>query len=268
MIDRFSATKIGDYLSCPKLFYYRYIAKIELPTSKQALVFGSAVHKAIEEAWNNRDAHAGFDREFKIEKLDVSEHNQFNGLFEDGHIMVDNFLKQMSWLTSEHGVQGRDTERFIRTTFVHPDTGEPLQIPMSGKVDQLLPDAVIDYKTSKGKKDDSIWQDLGIRIQSLTYSYWFYQEMGKLPKRILYIYLVKPEVKKEKQDDKSIKLVKRLPSESIQVFSTTYTISDLISYFEEVKIVLAKIENRIFDEKPANHPYWCQCKDYEMLLKI
>jgi len=48
MIDHLSYSSISTYLMCPRSWRFRYLDKMEAPTSP-ALVFGSAFHEAVEE---------------------------------------------------------------------------------------------------------------------------------------------------------------------------------------------------------------------------
>jgi len=47
MIDHLSYSSISTYLMCPRSWRFRYLDKVEAPTSP-ALIFGSAFHEAIE----------------------------------------------------------------------------------------------------------------------------------------------------------------------------------------------------------------------------
>jgi len=48
MIDHLSYSSINTYLLCPRSWRYRYLDKVDVPTSP-ALIFGSAFHEAVEQ---------------------------------------------------------------------------------------------------------------------------------------------------------------------------------------------------------------------------
>ncbi|MFO7742773.1 MAG: PD-(D/E)XK nuclease family protein, partial [Anaerolineae bacterium] len=56
MIDHLSYSSINTYLLCPRAWRYRYLDKVDVPTSP-ALIFGSAFHEAVEQYLTMR--HSG-----------------------------------------------------------------------------------------------------------------------------------------------------------------------------------------------------------------
>ena len=54
MIDHISYTQINTYLSCPLKYNFQYVEKIPWPFKPEGLVFGSAIHQALEHYYTGR----------------------------------------------------------------------------------------------------------------------------------------------------------------------------------------------------------------------
>ena len=87
-LTSFSPTKIVDYSMCPRLFYYRYVAKIVIPTTQIHFLFGSAIHAAIEALYynlntgkdNQKDIWKEFLREYRKDKMtpeDLEKYDEY-----------------------------------------------------------------------------------------------------------------------------------------------------------------------------------------------
>src|SRR3989304_1274355 len=104
-IDRISPSMISSYLECPPLFYYQYIAKIRLPQKQQHLLFGSAIHKAIEMMYKkDPDPYAWFDRTLDKSKLLPEELKEPPRLIELGHEMLKNYFEYHPKLDKLYGL--------------------------------------------------------------------------------------------------------------------------------------------------------------------
>lgn len=254
-IEKFSPSAIITYLNCPLLFYYQYIAKIQLPQKQLHLLFGGAVHFAIEAMFKKREPYSAFKEYFLEDKLLPEEKHFHKEYFELGQEMIKNYLLEHTVLNSLYNLDKGKSELYIKRKLINPLTGEESSIPMSGRIDRLT-DAgiVIDYKTS-GKK----WteEDVGYKIQTQLYNLWYYSEYKKLPLETLYIILLKKYKKVDKEGD-----------QVIQLLSKHCTIDELASAFEEVEIIINKINNGEFERPNKWHPNYCDCYTYEEHLNF
>ena len=254
-LEKFSPSAIITYVNCPLSFYYQYIAKIQLPQKQIHLLFGGAVHSAIEGMYNKLEPHGIFDEKFDINKLSAEEKSLHEEYVKLGHEMVKNYVAEHGILEDLYHLNAGTSELYIKRHLKNPITGELSSIPMSGRIDRLT-DAgiIIDYKTSSHK-----WsaEDTGYKIQTELYNLWYYSEYGRLPEETLYIVLLK----KYKEVDKK-------ESQVIQLLSKHCTMDELASTFEEVEIILSKINNGDFERPLGFHPPYCDCHRYEEALKV
>ncbi len=252
-LDRFSPSMTIDYLSCPLLFYYRYVAKIEMPQKQIHLLFGGAVHKAIEGIYNKQEPFSLFIQAFDKRKLLDEEKNLHKEYFDLGHEMIRNYIKEHKTLSALYDLDKGESEVYIKDVLKNPLTGEETSIPMTGRIDRLTDSGkIVEYKTSAKK-----WSadELNFRIQTLLYNLWFYSKYGVLPEETLYIILLK-----------KYKKVGR--GEAFQILSKHCTIDELASTFDEVNILISKINSGEFDRPKGYHPKWCDCYRFEEALNI
>ena len=256
-ISRFSPSMILDYISCPKLFYYRYVAGIKLPQKQIHLVFGSAIHAGIEGMFNGIDPYKEFERTFVKEKLLKEEHDLFAEYQVLGRDMLKNYLDRHEILNKLYGLDKGESEKYDRRHIINPLSGEESSLPMSLKIDRLadivdgVPQRIVEYKTSKAK-----WASdaANLKIQTKLYCLWYYSEYGVLPpKETVYIILLKKFNKYDK-------------SQKIQVLTTNYTKQDLAQTFEMVELIIEKINNNEFKRNNGWHPPYCDCARFEEVL--
>ncbi len=253
-LQKFSPSMILDYISCPKLFYYRYIAKIQLPQKQIHLLFGSAVHAAIEEIYGQRDPYPVFESTFDINKLMEDEKTDYTKYIELGKEMIKNYAVEHETLDALYDLNNGESELYIRRQLINPLTKELLSIPISGRIDRLTRSGkIVEYKTAKAPWDPSSVQ---FRVQTLLYNLWYYSEYGVLPEETLYIILLKKYKKVGKKEN-----------EVMQVLSNHTTFDELASIFEEVELILNKVKNGMFDRPLGYHPIYCDCNRYENALK-
>jgi len=247
-LEKFSPSMMIDYLTCPRLFYYRYIAKIYLPQKQIHLLFGSAIHRAIEAIFNKEEPYGLFIETFDKQKLLDEEKGLHKEYLDLGHEMISNYLKEYPTLNSLYDLEKGRSEVYVKDILINPLTGEKMLIPMSGRIDRLTDGGkIVEYKTSAKK-----WAagDLNFRIQTLLYNLWYYSKYGVLPEETLYIILLK-----------KYKKVGR--GETFQVLSKNCTLIELAGTFDEVNIILNKINNNEFDRPRGYHPPYCDCYRYE-----
>ncbi len=255
-IERISASMIGSYLSCPLSFYYGYIAKLKLEKTSIHLSFGSAVHKALEQFHKGDENYVQhYIDMFKRDELDKQGQDMFAEYYPLGLEMIKNMVAFYPQLDDTYKLFPGVTEQYFRRDIINPITGETLRIPVSGVTD-LTTDSkcIIDYKTSKKVWDIKDKQTLTkVRVQSHIYNLWYYAEHGEVADKTLYLIMLK-KYKQTARDD------------VIQVLEYTPTIDELASAFEEVDLIIDKIEAGIFDRPTKNHPPYCDCYKYERLL--
>jgi len=252
-LEKFSPSMILDYINCPKCFYYKYIAKIQLPQKQIHLLFGSAVHAGIEEMYDNKDPIPTFIKTFDKNKLTEEEKKLHVEYLALGEEMLKNYSEIHPVLDNLYNLNQGRSEVYIKRNLINPLTGEESSLPISGRIDRLTTESrIIEYKTSANKwKED----DMNYKVQTLLYNLWYYSEYKDLPLETIYIILLK----KYKNTGKG---------EVHQVFSKHCTITELASTFDEIEIILQKISNGEFERPLVNHPYWCDCYKYEEALNI
>jgi CRISPR/Cas system-associated exonuclease Cas4 (RecB family) len=261
MLDRISPSMIAVYMDCPLAFYYLFIAKIQIPEQNIHLLFGTAVHKVVEEMYNgDPDPARWFNLTFREEELNDTikdrngktsrdRYHEFRLLGED---MVKNYLEIHPMLDDIYQVSKGTSEQRFRKPLLNPITGEPTRIPISGVVDRTLEGPrIMEYKTSAKKWSSS---EDRFKVQSRLYSLFAFTETGKIPDEVLYFVLLKQ--------------FKKTPrTKTIQVIRYQPTIEDLAEMWEQVDTILDKIEHGHF-ERGQNCPPYCACKKVENMLGL
>lgn len=253
-LDRISPSMVGSYLGCPLAFYYGYIAKIQIPQTRLHLLFGSAVHKSIEEMYDGtRDPQEVFGEVFKREELDPEGQQSFSEYYMLGKEMVKNWSESKDMFNRLYGLDNGKSEFKFKEPVVNPITGEMSRVPLSGILDRITDSGkIIEFKTSKTK-----WKvdETRFKVQSLLYNLWYYTKHGKIADETLYFVLLK-KYRQTKRD------------EVIQVISYKPTIEDLAAAWEEVDFLLEKIESGNFARPEHGHANYCDCYKYERFLGI
>ena len=98
-LTSFSPTKIVDYSMCPRLFYYRYVAKIVIPSIQIHFLFGSAIHAAIEALYynlnegkdNQKDIWKEFLREYRKDKMTPEDLEKYDEYLALGKAMLKHY---------------------------------------------------------------------------------------------------------------------------------------------------------------------------------
>lgn len=262
ILDRISPSMVAAYLACPLSFYYKFIAKIQVPEMNIHFLFGTSVHKVMEEMYKgDPDPAHWFNDTFKEEELDDTikdfkgktsrdRYHEYRLLGED---MVKNYLALQPTLNSIYQLDKGDSELRFRKPLLNPITGEPTRIPISGVVDRMLHgNRVLEYKTS-AKKWSS--KEQRFKVQSRLYSLYGFTETGKIPEEVIYIVLLK--MFKQTSRDKTIQVIRYQP-----------TIEDLAEAWEEVDTILDKIEHGHFERGTEDHPPFCDCYKFEKMLGL
>jgi len=262
VLDRISPSALGVYLSCPLAFYYKFIAKIQTPEMNLHFLFGTSVHKVVEEMSNgDPDPAHWFNDTFKEEELNDTirdangktsrdRYHEYRLLGED---MVKNYIALQPTLNNIYKLDGGQAEQYFRKQLVNPITGELSRIPVSGILDKYLAgNRVLEYKTSAKPWSK---EETRFKIQSRIYSLFAFTETGKIPEEVLYFILLKKFKKTSR--DKTLQVIRYKP-----------TIEDLAEAWEELDTVLDQIEHGHFERPNEYHPPYCDCYKVEKMLGL
>lgn len=150
---RSSASQLITYASCPRKFYYRYIAGLEPEHKSLSMIFGSAVHGAIgfffEEKLAGRTpsisaAEQVFAADLAAQASEVDASiDELVAAEEEGRVLVALYLREHGELPVAH------VERPFEVALVDPRTGELLPRAIKGYFDLVLDDGcIIELKTA------------------------------------------------------------------------------------------------------------------------
>jgi putative RecB family exonuclease len=172
-----SASQINLYSDCSLKYKFRYIDKIPKPSSSIHLVFGSAIHKALEELNKSlaskkiglEDVYQYFhnDWEKEKEKQEIRE----NFISEKLYTMGLNSLEKYYNEHLDYEIIGSETK--FNVPIIYPD-GEKEKFTLFGIIDSIITKKnkliIVDYKTSKEPYEKF---KIDTSIQLAMYSYAF-----------------------------------------------------------------------------------------------
>ena len=255
-INRISASMINCYLDSPKLFYYQYIAKIQLPQKQQHLLFGSAVHKGIESMYKkDSDPFEAFEKVLDVNKLLEEEKLLHPELLKLGKEMLTNYLEYHPKLEKLYQLNEGVSEKYVKRKLINPLTGQESTLDFSGVLDRLTKNGrIIDYKTaSQAWAPDSA----SSKVQTLLYNLWYYSEYNEVAEETLYFILLK-KYKQHKHD------------QVIQVVSTHVSLEDMAAAFDEVELIVEKIRQGIYDDPKGGVGFFAKAElaRYEQALLL
>lgn len=224
---------ISSYMECPQLFYYQYIAKIQLPQKQQHLLFGSAVHKGIEMMYKgDPDPFAWLEKTLDKNKLMDDEKHLHPELLKLGREMLTNYFEYHPKLEKLYRLSEGVSEKYVRRKLINPITGQESTLDFSGVLDRLTKGGrIIDYKTSANFWDPA---SAASKVQTLLYNLWYYSEYNEIAEETLYFILLK-KYKQHKHD------------QVVQVVSTHVSLEDMAAAFDEVELIVEKIRQGIYD---------------------
>jgi hypothetical protein len=284
-IEKISPSSLDLYERCPKAFYYRVFLGLQLPEEdRRHLDFGIAIHSALETlyiqyddnfggAWENADfkkvektflshwkPHIITESEFERFKLTkkgresnfVNALGLYNYMKKDGLDMLKSYWNHKEWLLTEHLVNIKEEEKYMKIEIVNPDNKEEkLLIPMSLRIDGVSKEGnIIEFKTSGAKYSE---KEAKQKIQGQCYSFAQYQETGlkKVPK-VKYVVLLKD----------------RRTDNRIQVVNLEYDEFDMAVFYHRVDAILKRIRNREFSKSKIGHLPYCECLKFDELLNV
>jgi len=247
-LERISPSMVSTYLFCPRQFYYQYVKKIPLRWTSIALLFGQAIHKAVEIDRIGGNPLSAFLEIFAKNELSPDDRERFDEHVDLGERLLDEYENRKDQIAlTYHIVAGGDAEQWLIRKITNPLTGEELEIPLSFKYDYLMPGGrLVEYKTSKRR-----WRtfDEKVLLQTGLYAMGLASELEEPLQEILYLVFVKdPHV-----------------ADPIQVLSVEPTEEQMDAAFEITQDVLRDIKRGRFD-RPERHWSGCQCLEQEAVL--
>ena len=278
-INRITPSMLTEYESCAKLFYYRSWLGLKLPQTQVHFTFGSAVHLAIGNIYDQMDKvdlwkHAElkivkdiFLKEFTLDALDKDELNykggkayptekerveKFEELRDDGIAIIKSYWDMKEDLYATHDINPTQFEISVKIPIIHPVTKQELEIPMSCRLDALnYNEGIVEMKTSKAKYDEVETRNLP---QALSYVMVRYMQTGKLPPWLTYI-VMRKGLSAKSQD-------------RIQILKYKYEEADVLAFVARIESILEKIRAHQFDRSVIGHPQFCDCWKYEKALEV
>jgi len=228
--------------------------RIKQPVKAPALIIGGAIHEGIDVFYktNNPDsAKQAFFEEITSERSALVKGGKDPRVVcDEGLEILNSFIEAQDYLSVVHGISriGKSEYRFRDTSWSHPLTGSQLSLPITGIVDRVTEDGdILEFKTSnKPYKQEAI----DLMVQPTIYSHWHLAERGFLPRRVVYVVMIKGRKK-----------------DPIQVLETRRDIPDFILLHEEMEAMISEINKGNFPDRRSS--IWTEdIKSYEALLGI
>src|SRR5262245_17005047 len=154
--EAISISQINLYRTCSLKYRFQYIDGLPRLVRAAGLVFGSAVHKALE--WLHKARKAGEQPRFE-ELLRVFEADWQAQCLDEEILFADDtsadhlLVKGKELLSAYYHAPAkpvRDAEVFFQVPLVNPATGEVLDTPLRGVIDLIeTDDTVVEFKTSQ-----------------------------------------------------------------------------------------------------------------------
>ena len=190
-----SVSQLNLYLTCSLKYRFQYVDRLPRLYRAASMVFGSAIHKALE--WLHKERKAG--RNPPLDQLLRTFGADWHAQCLDNEIRFANgddpeklILKGKELLSEYYRMPAsrvKDAELFFQIPLVNPETGEVLGIPLRGVIDLIEEDDVIgELKTSL--KSWSL-ADLPDNLQLTAYSYAYEVLFGRPTKDLKGINLVR-----------------------------------------------------------------------------
>jgi putative RecB family exonuclease len=181
MLNHISYTQISTYLACPLKYSFQYVEQVPWPFKPEGLIFGSAIHQALEHYYNGRKEgrdvplgemialyDAAWEKETTENAITIrfKNGNTRDSLFDTAEAMLETFLA-----TVKPG-EILAVEQPFSVEIIDPVSNEKLSVPLEGRIDLIerIPSgiAVIDHKTAAKKYDD---ERVANDLQLTAYSY-------------------------------------------------------------------------------------------------
>ena len=182
-----SPTKIQTYMTCPLSYYFRYVEKIQTIKNGRAWM-GSAVHYGIEQAHKEKNNQAGCDsylKKFRAQEKEINWQEEEPQIVEqEGLNLLNKYLssneyKGLNIINTEVNininfkVNTNDSEnRKIELIYPTKDTEELNSNKIVCYLDAIIPDGIVDWKTTKRKwTQDQAERSIQFIIYAMAYHY-------------------------------------------------------------------------------------------------
>jgi CRISPR/Cas system-associated exonuclease Cas4 (RecB family) len=231
MVENLSVSSIEKYETCPRMWKYKYIDK-EMELGSKALDIGKMVHGGIEKINNGEDIEDV--TKFLKKKILINLEKDVVETFRLVRRCVNAYAE--SKLDGEVIASEAQYKMKLRNS-----KGEEIPIPFLGYIDRTLVDGIDEYKTTG---EDYTQEKVDTSYQATIYSFFFLQEMGKLPDKIRYWVVNKKKI---------LKSIDYKP----QILITKRTQEDIDKAFDKTKQILEKILNEEFPVNVGTQCYWC-----------
>lgn len=243
---RFSPSRLGCYLGCPKKYYFRYVEKLPEKAPSLPLTFGSNFHAALEE----NDLHmrdkgsklpvevlqASFRKKMEEARKDtyVSHKEDYDSMIEVG---VKGIQAYMDFLEKDYD---NFAPLFIEQEFDISLELAPVRIYGFNDVTDNE-GVIIDRKTSKAKYP--LETPFDKKLQPIIYTIWYRKHTGKKEKRFEYHVLIKNK------------------KPYIQVVPVEVTEDDIFEVIKLMRDTQQKIWNNEFPTSPGWQCNYCDYND-------
>ena len=193
--DSISVSQINLYRTCSLKYRFQYIDQLPRLLRASALVFGSAVHTALEWLHKARKVDGQPLLEDLLRVFEADWHAQcLDGeiRFPDDTSAEQLLVKGKELLSAYYHIPQQplhDAEVSFQVPLVNPTTGEVLEVPLRGVIDLVeADDTVIEFKTSQKR-----WAlaDLPDNVQLTAYSYAYELLFGRAPKELRLVNLIR-----------------------------------------------------------------------------
>lgn len=244
--DHVSPSQITLYLSCSLKYRFQYIDRLPRLTAPANLVFGGAVHAALE--WLHKERKKGrqppldeilrvFEGDWNAQILGASVLFGENG--DGAETLVRKGKELLSQFFHQYACPVKEAELHFQLPLVNPRTGEVLDVPLRGVIDLVEDGDVLDeFKTSQKSWSAA---DLPDNVQLTAYAYAYQMLFGRPPKKLRIINLVRTKCPK------------------IEPLETERSEADTVRLFHLGREVLRGVTGQVFI---PNRGSW-MCKDCE-----
>jgi len=263
---RLSATHLADYLRCGRMYYFNRVAKIP-NTTQPAMVFGTAMHYALNMLFlNNKKHNKTFDSQAFVAAFTDKLQAEGRPLRAD---QLDRLLRLGQSLLPEL-YQSRMTEwSQLGNFYTELSLDAELDgIPLTGKIDRmdLTPDGwrIVDFKTGKDTAHKTTEAKLVGPTDKQPYGgdYW---------RQMVFYTLLTEAAKPQGEGRVAETLFEFVQPDNGSTFVQTavlVTAEDRATVLEQIKIVHQGIVNQRFDkldESQKDHKDGCLCCAYRTL---
>lgn len=222
-----SASQIKKHKSCPMQYWFRYATGIEGSKPESGyLVFGSAIHDAIEEYMKAEREGVPPDTEEELLARMGSYCEQYEVPDERLGDLETCAASAARWFNKHEETPVRDVEKRLKYDIDRPD----FSTRMTAIMDVATETEIWDWKT--GSIRDGIGAEE--KIQGMVYAGAFRAEYGRYPEKVRFLYLKEEEVRSIEPNDKNWRFM-----------------------LKHVRRLIEDREDGSFEADPGDQCYWC-----------